>query len=203
MRTSLFVLFCLILPAGSACAEEVLLSPGGKTEWSYLDGNANPGEDWANPGFDDSQWKKGKAPLGYGKEVARANLEAGKLTSRTTAPRAIRESSELVTRVPAATLKFEAVNTVAVEVHQSGPTSSDLYLDLRRTGLAAGEKPASDPCREGMRALRRGKVEEGTHLLSQISPDHPEYARTLVISYSSGRLFSCPAFPCRPAGSSD
>ena len=107
MRTSLFVLFCLILPAGSACAEEVLLSPGGKTEWSYLDGNANPGEDWANPGFDDSQWKKGKAPLGYGKEVARANPEAGKLTSRTKAPRAIRESSELVTRVPAATLKFE------------------------------------------------------------------------------------------------
>ena len=228
---------CLILPAGSTGAEEILVPAGGKTEWRYLDGRAAPGEDWTTSGFDDSGWKKGKASLGYGKdglgttirfgddpadkpltayfrktfkvgprekhdfaelglsatyddgvaiylngkEVARGNLEAGKLTPRTTATQAIRESSELVTTIPAASLKYGALNTIAVEVHQSGPTSSDLHLDLQLTGLAEGEKPTLDPYREGMRALRRGNAEEGARLLARMAPDHPEYARTMAM----------------------
>ncbi|NRB26572.1 MAG: hypothetical protein HRU37_02700 [Roseibacillus sp.] len=237
MRVSFCALACLILPAGTTGAEEILLPAGGKTEWHYLDGKAAPGENWTKPGFDDSGWKKGKAPLGYGKEglgttirfgddpadkpltayfrktfkvgakekhdfaalgllatyddgvaiylngkeVARGNLEAGKLTSRTTATQAIRESSELVTTIPAPSLKYGALNTIAVEVHQSGPTSSDLHLDLQLTGLAEGEKPTLDPYREGMRALRRGNAEEGARLLAQMAPDHPEYARTMAM----------------------
>ena len=66
MRVSFCALACLILPAGTTGAEEILLPAGGKTEWHYLDGKAAPGENWTKPGFDDSGWKKGKAPLGYG-----------------------------------------------------------------------------------------------------------------------------------------
>ena len=237
MRVSFCALAFLILPAGFAGAEETLVPAGGKTEWRYLDGRAAPGENWTTSGFDDSGWKKGKAPLGYGKdglgtviqfgddpadkpitayfrktfkvgprekhdfaelglsvtyddgvaiylngtEVARDNLEAGKLTARSRATRAIRESSELSIRIPAARLKHGALNTIAVEVHQSGPSSSDLHLDLKLSGLAEGEAPSLDPYREGMRALRRGNAEEAARLLARMAPDHPEYASTMAM----------------------
>ena len=237
MRTSFCALACLILPAGLTGAEEILVPAGEQTEWRYLESGAAPGENWNSSDFDDSGWRKGTAPLGYGKEglgtvirfgddpankpitayfrktfkvgpaekhdfaelglsatyddgvaiylngkeVARDNLEAGKLTARSRATRAIRESSELSIKIPVARLKYGALNTIAVEVHQAGPTSSDLYLDLKLSGLEEGEKPVLDPYREGMRALQRGDAEEGSRLLSQMPQDHPEYARTMAM----------------------
>ena len=237
MRVFLCTLACLVLPVDSIRAGEILIAAGEKTEWSYLDGKAAPGAGWREPGFDDSEWKRGRAPLGYGKdglattlqfgadpgakpltayfratfrapdrgnkefaklgllatyddgvaiylngkEVARANLPSGELTPRTRASRAIRESSELAISIPAASLNYGALNTIAVEVHQSGPSSSDLHLDLKLSGLAEGEEPAADPYREGMRALRRGDAEEGARLLSQMDPKHPAYARTMAM----------------------
>ena len=237
MRISFCALACLILPAGLTGAEEILVPAGEQTEWRYLESGAAPGENWNSSDFDDSGWRKGTAPLGYGKEglgtvirfgddpankpitayfrktfkvgpkekydfaelglsatyddgvaiylngkeVARDNLEAGKLTARSRATRAIRESSELSIKIPVARLKYGALNTIAVEVHQAGPTSSDLYLDLKLSGLEEGEKPVLDPYREGMRALQRGDAEEGSRLLSQMPQDHPEYARTMAM----------------------
>lgn len=237
MRISFCALACLILPAGLTGAEEILVPAGEQTEWRYLESGAAPGENWNSSDFDDSGWRKGTAPLGYGKEglgtvirfgddpankpitayfrktfkvgpaekhdfaelglsatyddgvaiylngkeVARDNLEAGKLTARSRATRAIRESSELSIKIPVARLKYGALNTIAVEVHQAGPTSSDLYLDLKLSGLEEGERPVLDPYREGMRALQRGDAEEGSRLLSQMPQDHPEYARTMAM----------------------
>ena len=237
MKAAKFVISCLWIVVGVTSAETTLLPAGGETTWRYLDGKAVPGEEWTAPGFDDSEWKKGKAPLGYGKddvetrilfgddpgnkpltayfratfqappkgeneftklglmvsyddgvsvylngeEVARGNLEEGPLTPESAAIRAVRESGELVTTIPTDSLKYGAVNTIAVEVHQAGPTSSDLYLDLKLSGLEEGEKPVLDPYREGMRALQRGDAEEGSRLLSQMSQDHPEYARTMAM----------------------
>ena len=43
--------------------DKVLLSSG--SEWNYLDTGSNPGSAWEEPGFVDSLWKSGKAPLGY------------------------------------------------------------------------------------------------------------------------------------------
>ena len=202
-----------------------------------MDGRAAPAEGWFVPGFDDSGWKTGKAPLGYGKdgletrllfgddagnkplsayfrtsfqgppkektgfkelglivsyddgiaiylngeEVARHNLPEGRLTPQSAAVRAVRESVETVASIPAATLRYGGVNTLAVEVHQAGPTSSDLYLDLKLTGLRKGEDPALDPYREGMRALQRGNNEEGARLLSRLSTEHPQYARCMAM----------------------
>src|SRR5207249_1519247 len=41
----------------------VLLGPG--SSWSYLDDGTGPDEAWKQPGFDDSTWPNGPAPLGY------------------------------------------------------------------------------------------------------------------------------------------
>lgn len=237
MKAAKLLFSFLWIAVGVTGAETTLVPAGEETIWRYLDGKAVPGAKWNAPGFDDSGWKKGKAPLGYGKEdvktnivfgddaekkpltayfrttfqgppkeekgfkelglmlsyddgvavylngkeVARGNLEEGPLTPESAAIRAVRESGQMVTTIPADALKYGAVNTVAVEVHQAGPTSSDLYLDLKLSGLREGEKPVLDPYREGMRALQRGDAEEGSRLLSQMSPDHPEYASTMAM----------------------
>jgi len=34
--------------------------------WKYLDNGSNQGTNWLAPGFDDSGWASGPAPLGYG-----------------------------------------------------------------------------------------------------------------------------------------
>lgn len=36
------------------------------SEWKYSDAPMQPADNWTSPDFDDSQWKSGKAPLGYG-----------------------------------------------------------------------------------------------------------------------------------------
>lgn len=43
---------------------ELPLWPG--AVWSYLDDGSDPGAGWTDPGFDDSAWLTGAAPLGYG-----------------------------------------------------------------------------------------------------------------------------------------
>ncbi|MGB0326709.1 MAG: S41 family peptidase [Akkermansiaceae bacterium] len=114
-----------------------------------------------------------------GKEVLRSNLEEGKLSSKTAATRSIGNADEAEwhrVELAADSLRYEAVNTVAVEVHQSTPGSSDLFLDLEITGLVKGDLPARDFYREGIAALRQGNYEEGAKLIAQMPEDHPEYA---------------------------
>ncbi|RDI10412.1 putative secreted protein (Por secretion system target) [Flavobacterium sp. AG291] len=36
------------------------------SEWTYLDNGINQGTEWTNPVFNNTEWKKGIAPLGYG-----------------------------------------------------------------------------------------------------------------------------------------
>lgn len=38
--------------------------------WHYLDGAQSPADGWERPGFDDSAWAEGPAPLGYGDDPA-------------------------------------------------------------------------------------------------------------------------------------
>jgi len=44
----------------------VLVKPG--SQWRYLDNGNGPGANWTVPEFDDSQWKQGRAELGFGNE---------------------------------------------------------------------------------------------------------------------------------------
>ena len=49
----------------------------GESEWRYLDTETGPPDEWIDPGFDASQWKKGKAPLGYGESTVVTKIEFG------------------------------------------------------------------------------------------------------------------------------
>ena len=45
--------------------------------WNYLDNGSNQGSAWRKPGFNDSGWKTGKAPFGYGDGDETTRLDFG------------------------------------------------------------------------------------------------------------------------------
>ncbi len=54
-----------------------VLQAGNATVWKYLDDGTDPGTKWNQPDFDDSTWKSGKAPLGYGEQRLGAEIRPG------------------------------------------------------------------------------------------------------------------------------
>lgn len=244
----------IVFTSGRLRSEIVVLPNGAKTEWRFKDDGLVPEKEWLNQGFDDSDWKQGKAPLGYGepdlnselsfgprddskhitsyfrtrfvvkpeqrkqldklglslrrddgavvylngKEIARSNLPAGNITSKTLALSALGSGTEEQFHeyfAPASLLSTDPENTIAVEVHQAHPSSSDLYLDLEIKGFRADEVPARDVFREGSEALRQRDYAKAAELLAQVPPDHPAYARTMA--FLAHRIY-CDTFD-RPA----
>jgi hypothetical protein len=61
-------------------AGEVLV-PAGST-WRYLDGGVPPDPSWIQPGFDDSAWASGAAPLGYGDDHIVTTVASGLADAR-------------------------------------------------------------------------------------------------------------------------
>jgi len=49
-----------------ASADELLIEAGAKSAWKYLTDGSEPPAGWMRKGFDDSSWKTGRAPIGYG-----------------------------------------------------------------------------------------------------------------------------------------
>ena len=49
-------------------ADKIILAKD--AEWQYLDDGKDLGKDWTLENFDDSSWKVGKAPLGYGDDFS-------------------------------------------------------------------------------------------------------------------------------------
>lgn len=66
VRLGIGLLLAVVAIRPAALSARTVLEAGGATVWKYLDSGREPGAGWARPGFDDSQWKVGKAPLGYG-----------------------------------------------------------------------------------------------------------------------------------------
>lgn len=58
-----------------------LVEAGFATTWQYQDVGPAPDAAWTQPGFDASQWKSGKAPLGYGETRISTALESKPLVS--------------------------------------------------------------------------------------------------------------------------
>lgn len=54
------------LAAFPAAAQELLVPHGAKGVWQYLDAGKSAGKDWTLRSYDDTNWKSGAAPLGYG-----------------------------------------------------------------------------------------------------------------------------------------
>ncbi|MGC6427927.1 MAG: lamin tail domain-containing protein [Akkermansiaceae bacterium] len=49
-------------------SSRTIIPPGSR--WAYLDDGSNQRTEWKAPGFDDSEWQTGPAPLGYGDDPA-------------------------------------------------------------------------------------------------------------------------------------
>lgn len=62
----LLALVLLACPGHSGRGEEVIVPRGGKSTWRYLDAGHAVEQTWRTKDFDDSKWKSGPAPLGYG-----------------------------------------------------------------------------------------------------------------------------------------
>jgi LysM repeat protein len=164
----------------------VPLVPRGHDGWRYWDQSDDPGAEWSEPDFDDSQWPTGAAPLGYGdphikkeiafggdankknlvaffrhtfaiaegeapeaavgavmcddaaavyingKEVFRHNLKAGDLDLTTLSENAVSGDVEQQFHqfIVEPGVFREGENVVAVRVHQTNQTSSDLGFDF-------------------------------------------------------------------------
>jgi hypothetical protein len=76
---SLFLAVASMQPAPLAARS--VIPPGGASIWKYLDSAAGPDAAWMQPGFDDSQWKSGKAPLGFGETRLSTTLESRPLAA--------------------------------------------------------------------------------------------------------------------------
>ncbi len=160
--------------------------------WKYRDDNNVPGTTWTGGGaYDDTNWKSGPAPLGYGNnneatvvgyggdagakytttwfrkstnvadetkydqlrvrlrrddgavvylngvEIARSNMPSGTITATTYSSSTINDESIIYQyTVSVAPLKT-GTNVLAVEIHQSSGTSSDIYFDIELTARLA------------------------------------------------------------------
>lgn len=60
------LLMVIVAIEPGALLARTVLEAGNGTVWKYLDNGVEPKAAWRQPGFDDSQWKSGPAPLGYG-----------------------------------------------------------------------------------------------------------------------------------------
>lgn len=54
-----------------------ILEAGGATVWTYRDEGTQPDIGWRKPGYDDSSWKSGRAPLGFGEARISTRIHAG------------------------------------------------------------------------------------------------------------------------------
>jgi len=191
LLTCMFVAVLGNIPAAAAPPTGAVLIEHG-AEWKAYDGPTAPPSEWRNSDFDDSGWKVGSAPLGYGEDYIRTPLSFGDnprqkraaiyfrkhfqvdqlpaqgvlqmriryddgfiayLNGKPLAARNVKPGAafgdfatashegnglELVDDL-ATDLLRTGDNVLAVEVHQVGPTSSDLVFDLElRLGIGKG-----------------------------------------------------------------
>ena len=75
---ALWLCFAAVLMLGGGVSgqdERVQLVSKGQGGWRFVDTGDVPPADWTQAEFDDSEWKEGRAPLGYGEEVIGTQLE--------------------------------------------------------------------------------------------------------------------------------
>jgi hypothetical protein len=75
-RVLLSLLFLAAAVCQSTAAEQKILKVGAN-EWKYLDTGEAPAKEWNQADFDDSQWKSGQAPLGYGDDDIKQTISFG------------------------------------------------------------------------------------------------------------------------------
>ena len=190
--------YCISVPVEQIRAE-MLVHGGGKSTWSLNDDGKHPAANWDKPGFDDSQWRRGSGPFGFGeegivtevssgdgdnsvttttyfrttfdvrapqafthllltvraddgyvaylngKEIHRWNMPPGKVAPDSYAAERLSGTLEQLHQQFILSSKdlVRGNNVLAIELHQAGELSSDLYLDLALSGMSkvAGGRP--------------------------------------------------------------
>jgi hypothetical protein len=73
---AVFITVAAVSPVELAIAR-TLVEAGGETTWKYLDSGSEPPSAWKQLEFDDSSWKSGKAPLGFGEARLGTEVNSG------------------------------------------------------------------------------------------------------------------------------
>ena len=113
-----------------------------------------------------------------GQEVARSNMPVGPVTADTPATVALNDDAESVFHrfnVPAKDVVQQGRNTIAVEIHQADPQSSDLIFDLEITAFSPGEAPKQDAFAEAQAALESGDMARAVPLVLKVESTQPGY----------------------------
>jgi hypothetical protein len=67
IRLTAVLLLALVVSRSALLSARSLVETGNATVWKFLDDGKEPDAAWRGVDFDDSHWKSGKAPLGYGR----------------------------------------------------------------------------------------------------------------------------------------
>jgi hypothetical protein len=76
MKKTIVVVGFLGLLASGSWASETFFKKGQKG-WKFWDKVDSPAEKWSDSDFDDSAWKEGQAPLGYGDDEIKSTISYG------------------------------------------------------------------------------------------------------------------------------
>ncbi len=77
LRVSLLILSMIAASNGRVSAFDHIVGGANRSVWKYLDDGTIAADGWRSPDFDDSKWRAGVAPLGYGGGSFRTLVEFG------------------------------------------------------------------------------------------------------------------------------
>ena len=140
LKVYIFSLFNLFLFAYCLVAKENLLVPSG-SEWRYFDEGHDLGAKWQQPGFDDSQWKSGVAPIGYGDKGLGTSIGFGKNQKKKYITTYFRLSFSVENPEVFNSLKVNLMRDDGAVVYLNG---SEIIRDNMPSGKIGFKTPASD-----------------------------------------------------------
>lgn len=71
------LIFAAVVVLPATLSARSIVEAGNGTVWKYLDDGKQPDTAWWEVDFDDSKWKSGKAPLGYGRKALATEVGGG------------------------------------------------------------------------------------------------------------------------------
>jgi hypothetical protein len=124
----------------AARLETILVRPDRRTdvlirggaEWSFWDAGGSPGAEWAQPGFDATNWSRGRARLGYGEPAVATVVGYGADTTNKNVTTYFRHEFVVPEDAAYTNLNFRVARADGVAVWLNG-------TELFRTNLPAGE----------------------------------------------------------------
>ncbi len=138
----------VLLRPASLCAGADLQA-GGATVWKYLDDGSEPDAAWQQPGFDDSRWRSGKAPLGYGETRLRTLVRFGTDAAHKHVTTWFRSQFDAPELKPGEHLVFLVCVDDGAVIYLNGKEFDRINMPKGRVGAGALALEAIGPAMEG------------------------------------------------------